>query len=659
MGLANRNTTERAEHNQTNTSEIGYYRHAERERLVVGKDGSTRYFAPSIWKRVGNELLELDADAGIEGNDDMHDSSTADTLGAGVNPEGLHIASPSCTLDTSHIFFGVVDKTFNPDSHHPDPDLAVRLWKVFQDNVDPLIKLFHVPTVDKILRDSIPKAQSGLMPKNIKALSFSIYLFAVISLSSEDTLMITGESKDQLSKRYRECCQVSLMQASLLRTSDIIVLQAFVLFLLTMRLIYDARSMWVLSGMAVRTAQRMGLHKDGGSLELTPFQIEMRRRLWWQLVFLDRTTSEIGGAGISAANTDWEAKLPANVDDADLDPDMQTFPKEKEGATEMMYCLIRYEMGSFFKKFRYLDKAKGQFDATWKRVGSSNISLTEKDLAIKEITEHLEAKYLRYCDPIIPLHFLVSVTVRSMLSMLYLVTYHPRNFQGGEGTMPEERTDKLYENALKIIEYNNLLRTSPVIKGFHWNENTFFTWQAFILLLDRLVHSKPEMKIDRAWEQIEKVYRSHPDLITERNSGLHMAVRQLTLKAWNYREHLLREQGRMLSHTPEFISMLKEIPTVGSHRVQKVSNRAPQFGSASVMALESLSEHLPETEFVTPMDASSATQGVSIPDLEVPADWSQWDDLLESVDWQKLDGGGMHNFDFSDVGGTEDFGFQC
>ena len=92
--------------------------------------------------------------------------------------------------------------------------------------------------------------------------------------------------------RYREAAEMSLVKAYVLRTQDIVVLQAYTLFLLAVRQYYDSRSLWVLSGIAVRIAQRMGLHKDAAGSELTPFQTEMRRRLWWQIFILDRTTVE-------------------------------------------------------------------------------------------------------------------------------------------------------------------------------------------------------------------------------------------------------------------------------------------------------------------------------------------------------------------------------
>jgi hypothetical protein len=42
-------------------------------------------------------------------------------------------------------------------------------------------------------------------------------------------------------------------------------------------------------------AQRQGVHRDGQRLGLTPFEIEMRGRLWWHIFILDMLCSEDQG----------------------------------------------------------------------------------------------------------------------------------------------------------------------------------------------------------------------------------------------------------------------------------------------------------------------------------------------------------------------------
>lgn len=72
--------------------------------------------------------------------------------------------------------------------------------------------------------------------------------------------------------------------------------------------IHDRRltECWSQLGASLRTAQAIGLHRDGSKLGLDPFQTEYRRRLWSYLYHADRLYSLILGRppSISDAYTD-------------------------------------------------------------------------------------------------------------------------------------------------------------------------------------------------------------------------------------------------------------------------------------------------------------------------------------------------------------------
>ncbi|KAF2729021.1 hypothetical protein EJ04DRAFT_580956 [Polyplosphaeria fusca] len=596
--------------------------HEARENMVLPEEGSTQLTNGNLWRPVDQGLHHLNSDVTNQDytqNQDLHLPSRSN----------LDIASKCSPPDDAQFLFDPeIGDVLDATAYHPEPTITRRLWNVFRDNVDPLVKLFHAPTTEKLLFENIDPARMGQVPANVNALLFSIYHLAVISMSAEDTLASIGEPKDLLSRRYRKCCQAALTRACLLRTSDIITLQAFTLYLLGERLICDAASMWVLSGIAVRIGQRMGLHKETGSAHLSPFQREMRRRLWWQIVVLDRTSSEV--TNIGAANVDWDTKLPANLDDRDLNQDMQELPKDREGATEMMFVRMRYELGQFFKTLKCGEHARNEYDASWTRLKHPSVSLVEKDRALAEITSHFEVRYLRYCDPTVPLHYLVSVTARSILCMLYLATRQPWDLSGKREDMSQEERDNTYEKALKVIEYGNVLQRSQATKCFLWRENAFFIWHPFIFVLHYLAHASTNLPMDKAWEHVEQVYKDRPTLLSERKNDLHAAVRKLTVKAWDHREKILEEQGRMPMRDPDFIRILKQTAT---------SDVNPTSNEHTDVLLDS-----PQPQNVSPMAAATAAQGPF--GVETSTDWVLWDNLVGSLYPQTFDGGAMCDLDF-------------
>lgn len=140
--------------------------------------------------------------------------------------------------------------------------------------------------------------------------------------------------------------------------------------------------------MAVRIAQRMGLSSDGTSYGLPPFETEMRRRLWWQIIILDCRTSEVSGSGPSILHRGWTTNLPVNNNDSDLYPGMREWPIEYPGPTEMVYALPRCEAIQRF----LLTGCQPAGDAA------------SQDKEIDGLADHLQQRHLKFCDASVPLH---------------------------------------------------------------------------------------------------------------------------------------------------------------------------------------------------------------------------------------------------------------
>lgn len=103
-----------------------------------------------------------------------------------------------------------------------------------------------------------------------------------------------GESRDFLSAYHRLGCEQVSARARFIEATNLATMQAHVLYLAALRSEADAKAMWTMMGLAARAAQSFGLHRDGVHwANLSPFSIEMRRRLWWQLLELDARISQV------------------------------------------------------------------------------------------------------------------------------------------------------------------------------------------------------------------------------------------------------------------------------------------------------------------------------------------------------------------------------
>lgn len=103
--------------------------------------------------------------------------------------------------------------------------------------------------------------------------------------------------------------------------------------------------MWVASGIAIRLAQSIGLHRDGALMNLPILTTEIRRRVFWELRMIDLGCAEDCGflpTHIYGADT----RLPLNINDADINSETDLAPPEREGFTDMTYALIRVSQES-------------------------------------------------------------------------------------------------------------------------------------------------------------------------------------------------------------------------------------------------------------------------------------------------------------------------
>jgi Fungal specific transcription factor domain len=219
-------------------------------------------------------------------------------------------------------------------SLHPPAEVARAFWEIFKENVDPITKVFHVPTQEPQILENMTDLHDLSRPA--ECVMFVIYFCAIISLSPEQCRLQYG-LKDNLIARYRFGVQQALARAKFLQTSSVCVLQTLIIFLITLRANQvDIGLLGVLGSVALRIAQRLGLHRDGSHYtNLSPFKQEIRRRLWWHTIMLDSRMGEDLSFDPRIYDMMADTKLPRNLNDSDLTLDMTELPESRVGCTDM------------------------------------------------------------------------------------------------------------------------------------------------------------------------------------------------------------------------------------------------------------------------------------------------------------------------------------
>lgn len=115
---------------------------------------------------------------------------------------------------------------------HPSVPQILRLWQIFLADFYPLVMIFHAPSIQHIISESITDLAE--VTSETEALLFSIYLCAVTSMTNHDCLALLGYRKEVILARYSRATQQALADAQFLRSNDLIVLQALTLYLVSM-----------------------------------------------------------------------------------------------------------------------------------------------------------------------------------------------------------------------------------------------------------------------------------------------------------------------------------------------------------------------------------------------------------------------------------------
>ncbi|KAF7543737.1 hypothetical protein G7Z17_g10504 [Cylindrodendrum hubeiense] len=536
--------------------------------------------------------------------------------------------------------------------YHPSPIHIFQLWQIYIDNINPLLKITHVPTVQAQIIEA--SSNIGKASKNIEALMFSIYFMAITSLEDDDVMRMFNEPKQELLGRYHTATQQAVTNAGFMRTNDPILLQAYLLYLFAVRWFVDPRQVFCLIGIAVRVAQRMGLHQDPGQFGLPPFEVEQRRRLWWTLVGYDRRIGEMTGSTVTALSSGGDCKIPLNVNDSDLHIDGKELPTPHSGPTEMLFSLTRIELAMAVASDSNRDSQKMN-NPDKSPVGTPNsrpvptIRLAGQDgpaYTLDGFCAHIEGTYLSQCDPKIPLHFFTLTMTRQALCKMRIINFLVRMHNDGSSQLKEIERDSLFLQATQMIEYDNVVQSSESLRPFKWYSMHHFPFPAYMFLVQELRHRVSGPMVERAWEAISRNH-SLRRLLNNYHSPMHIAFGSHFIKAWDAHEAALVSAGKPVER-PTFLDMLRERAEL--RRRARAENRPdPGLSQPQVGVPRSSAASVSGAMMTPPTDPSTGINRVN------SGSATSGDDSGE-MDWSYLIAGYNDSNNLPPMGGFGSFG---
>jgi hypothetical protein len=335
-----------------------------------------------------------------------------------------------------------------------------------------------------------------------------------------------GSSKSDLNLKYRLGLEHALAEADFLSNPDIILVQALTIFSLLVRRHDSPRFVWMMTGIVIRMAHYLGLQRDGTHFEhLSPFDIEMRRRVWWAVCNLDLRACEDQGTDLMITSDSFDTKIPLNINDADISPESSQMPAEREDVTDMSFTRINAGWCDITKKIM----SHG--------VKNSSSGLQEQTRLLSEIYQSYENAYLQYTTESDNIACWVGVTIaRLVMAKMTLIVYLPVLFSSPSAEFSAEVRTKLLVAAIEVAEYNHALNAETASRKWRWVFQTHTHWHAIVYLMIEVSRRPWSAIVERAWAALHSSWLIPAQASTEKNTRIWVPLRKLMAKALRHRE---------------------------------------------------------------------------------------------------------------------------
>ncbi|CAO2648468.1 Nn.00g077350.m01.CDS01 [Neocucurbitaria sp. VM-36] len=483
--------------------------------------------------------------------EEVRDHDKDDSSDDEVQPIVFKKAWDEAIENDDHLLFGWPQTAVAMYTLHPQPVQVFQLWQLYLDNVNPLLKVTHTPS----LQGRIIEAAGNVLniKPELEALMFSIYCSAISSLSADDCHAMFGSPKPDLLAGYQLGCQQALLNARFLRCTSRDCLTALYLYLVSIRPNTTPESLSSMLGIAVRIAQRMGIHNEAVLTKSTPLEAEMSRRLWWSLILFDTRIGEMADFQATSLLPLWDCRVPLNVNDSDLRLDMKEPPRIQGNSTDALFTVVRSELGDFVRHTMF---HLGYYGPSLKPADGDTKSPTDKEGGETDSFEKtIEAKYLTLCNPDDPLHFMTIWTTRGNIAKFRLMEHHSR-YAGSPLHQAEPQREAALSYALSMLECNTRLVTSPLTKRFIWMVNSNFPFVGYIQTVQYLKWRPMSAQANAAWQVMSDNYHAHTDLLSGGTRFFELLA-SFVLQAWDARKAAFNESGSSLE-TPQIVLSIRQ-----------------------------------------------------------------------------------------------------
>ncbi|KUL91657.1 hypothetical protein ZTR_01259 [Talaromyces verruculosus] len=265
---------------------------------------------------------------------------------------GFSVNQPSRTSDAPALLIGLC-----PLNHKdgileliPQKNITDRLVSRFFNSMEPGVVILHAPTFQEEYNRFWENQHDASL--TWLSLLFSIMNLAIFSFRTDGELTSSMSNLEEREDEFRLQAAYCLIRDKYTKPSKYTI-EALLLYGQTeyVRSPDAQYELWVVFGVAMRLAMRVGLHRDGSRYPgLSSFEVEMRRRIWSLMSQLDSLFSFQMGLPRMIHKGLSDTKLPRNLLDSDFNEQTTTLPPSRPDTdfTAVSYLIAKGRIAGVF-----------------------------------------------------------------------------------------------------------------------------------------------------------------------------------------------------------------------------------------------------------------------------------------------------------------------
>ncbi|CAG8130601.1 unnamed protein product [Penicillium nalgiovense] len=480
-------------------------------RLMVD-NGYSRYISNRLWASLSDQI------------DELHDllvpsSSHTDEY---LSPDNVHHGDQhyDCFL------FGFSSVAHTLANYHPQPKQLSSLWDNYHRNVAPLLMIVHPETLKEVFLGFHVGPKS--LDSDSECLLFAVYFSASVSMCADQCVLELGDTKEAMTSHFRFATEQAFVRADLTSSKSLMLVQAAVLYLKSLRALEQMRTVWTMTSIVIRLATGLGLHRDGSAFNLQPFEVEMRRRLWWSICILDIQTAEDQGTDPMIHDVFYDTQLPLNINDEEIRPGMKSMPREHADHTSLTYFLLQCEVALATRRLTYYLPGNPC---------SALQTIEERQALVQDLDRRLHERYVRHLDTTNPLHWACSKLVDTAVAKLSLIIYQPLDKTQSIASLPQDIQSRLLLKAVEVIELAHLFQLDIRVTRWKWELQAHTPWYAVAYVLAELCNSRDSWGMERAWLSVSKIFKDWQVHAFRQNRPLWRPLSRLMMRAESCRDN--------------------------------------------------------------------------------------------------------------------------